>query len=451
MTADRYTRLANGPLRALVKGLGLPSPVPLRRSGEGDDYLREPVLVLGPGDAADTYAQLLLDNGFEVRRTPTSEKLSAALAFVDEATDPADLSRTALEIGGALRSLVRCSRVIVLSRDGHIVPEQPADLDPAPNAARNGALGLMRSLAHEMRSGGTANAIVVSDGVPMDAPSAQAALWFLLSAKSAYVSGQPLHVTTADGDPATAQDFAGPHLTGRTAVVTGAARGIGASIVQTLARDGAHVVGVDVPAAGDALARTVNAVGGTALQLDITGADAGTAIAEATGRPVDILVHNAGITRDRMLANMDAGRWDSVIDVNIGSQLRMNARLSAASAWGDAPRIVSLASTSGIAGNRGQTNYAASKAGVIGMAAASAASMREHGGTVNAVAPGFIETDMTAKMPALTRELARRISSLQQGGLPVDVAEAIAFLSSGAAGGISGDTLRVCGQNMVGA
>src|SRR5699024_13664 len=275
--------------------------------------------------------------------------------------------------------------------------------------------------------------------------------WFLLSSKSAYVSGQPVHVTTADGAPVSAEAFAGRHLEGRLAVVTGAARGIGAAIARTLARDGATVVGVDVPQAGDALARTVNDIGGTALQLDITAEDAGATIAERIGAPIDILVHNAGITRDKMLANMDAARWDSVIGVNIASQLRMNAQLTESGAWGTAPRVVSLASTSGIAGNRGQTNYAASKAGVIGMVAASAAPLAAQGGTINAVAPGFIETEMTAKMPALTRELARRVSSLQQGGQPVDVAEAIAFLASDGAGGISGDTLRVCGQNMVGA
>lgn len=447
---DTYTRLANGPLRAAVKALGLPNPVPLRRREDGD-YLSEPVLVLGPGAAADAYAQLLLDNGFEVRRKPTSEKLSAILAFFDEATGPADLSETALEIGGALRGLTRCSRVVIFGRDAHISPERPEVMDPALNAVRNGVLGLMRSLAHEMRAGGTANGIVVSEDVPMDAPSAIAALWFLLSSRSAYVSGQPVHVTTADGAPVTAEAFAGQHLAGRIAVVTGAARGIGRAIASTLARDGARVIGVDVPQAGDALAETMNEVGGTAVQLDITAEDAGLAIARAVGAPIDILIHNAGITRDRMLANMDAARWDSVLAVNIESQLRMNAQLTEADAWGEAPRIVSLASTSGIAGNRGQTNYAASKAGVIGMVAASAAELGAQNGTINAVAPGFIETEMTAKMPALTRELARRVSSLQQGGLPVDVAETIAFLASDAAGGISGDTVRVCGQNMVGA
>jgi 3-oxoacyl-[acyl-carrier protein] reductase len=114
--------------------------------------------------------------------------------------------------------------------------------------------------------------------------------------------------------------------------------------------------------------------------------------------------------------------------------------------------VVCLSSTTGLAGNRGQTNYAASKAGVIGMVRSSAAPFAAHGdGTINAVAPGFIDTEMTARMPFATREVARRLSSLQQAGLPVDVAEAVAWLASPGAGGINGQVLRVCGQNLVGA
>jgi 3-oxoacyl-[acyl-carrier protein] reductase len=148
---------------------------------------------------------------------------------------------------------------------------------------------------------------------------------------------------------------------------------------------------------------------------------------------------------------MDEGRWNSVIGVNIASQLRINEALLGAEQLRNTPRIVSVASTSGIAGNRGQTNYAASKGGVIGMVRATAPLLAERGSSINAVAPGFIETDMTARIPFATREVARRLNSLQQGGLPGDVAEAIAFLASDAAGGITGEVLRVCGQNLVGA
>jgi 3-oxoacyl-[acyl-carrier protein] reductase len=243
-------------------------------------------------------------------------------------------------------------------------------------------------------------------------------------------------------------DFAG-----RVAVVTGAARGIGATVVDVLARDGASVVCVDVPAAGQQLAVVANRVHGTALQLDVTAPDAGAKILEhATARHggLHIVVHNAGITRDKLLANMTPDRWASVIGVNIAAQLAINEVLLASGAFTDAPRIVAMASTSGIAGNRGQTNYAASKGGIIGAVRATAPLLAPVGGTANAVAPGFIETEMTARMPALTRQVARRLNSLQQGGQPVDVAEAVAFLASPAAGGILGRTVRVCGQNLVG-
>jgi 3-oxoacyl-[acyl-carrier protein] reductase len=278
------------------------------------------------------------------------------------------------------------------------------------------------------------------------------ALRFLLSARSAYVDGQFLLVDSAEG---TQPARPGPPLAGRTAVVTGAARGIGAAIAEVLRRDGAGVVAVDLPAAGEQLAAVANRIGATALQLDITAPDAGAKIlSHAAGRHgrLDVVVHNAGITRDKLLANMDADRWNSVLQVNLAAQLRLNEAFLASDRLGPAPRIVCLASTSGIAGNRGQANYAASKAGVIGMVHASAAALAGRGGAINAVAPGFIETEMTARMPAATREIARRLlPSLQQGGLPVDVAEAVAFLAGPDAAGINGQVLRVCGQSLVGA
>lgn len=448
---DTYLNLVNGPLKQVAKTLGLPQPVPLHRFGlTPKSFTDKPVLVLGTGADAQALADMLLDNGFEVRRNSTSgEKLRAIIAVLNDAEALSDLSDTVLAVGGALRSLAACGRVITISK-----APNPETETPEQAATSQGLTGFTRSVAHEMRAGATANGILL-DGVDLTAPSVSSALWFLLSGKSAYVSGQFITVSSTAGQSLRMDEFmstgeSGP-LAGRTAVVTGAARGIGAAIAGNLARDGAYVIGVDMPQAGQALAEVINEVGGKTLQLDITSESAADKIAEAVGGPVDILVHNAGITRDKLLANMDASRWDSVIAVNIAAQARINARLSSAELFADGAQVVSLASTSGIAGNRGQTNYATSKAGVIGLTAASASDFSGRGGSINAVAPGFIETDMTAKMPPLTRQVARRLSSLQQGGLPVDVAEAIGFLASAGARGINGSTLRVCGQNMVGA
>jgi 3-oxoacyl-[acyl-carrier protein] reductase len=464
--ADKYTEfVSRGWGRDLAKKLGLPQPVALRRYEAGAPLVPGPVLLIGAGEAADALETALKGWHLEVRRdlataagaahdaggaAPSSgspsagAKLGAIILALDSIARPEDLSAPVLAAGGALRSLAPGGRVVTVSRRSSTADE------PELAAARAGVEGVLRSLAKELRGGATGNGILLAEGVPADAPSVQGALRFLLSGRSAFVDGQFLTVGTAKGELPAGPDRP---LAGKVAVVTGAARGIGAAIARTIARDGAKVVVVDVPAAGDALAKVANEVRGTALQLDITRPDAGERILDhALHRHggLDILVHNAGITRDKLLANMDAARWDSVIAVNIAAQLRINEALLASGKLGEGFRIVSVASTSGIAGNRGQTNYAASKAGVMGMVRSTAARLAATGGTANAVAPGFIETEMTARIPLATREIARRANSLQQGGQPLDVAEAIAFLASDAAGGISGSVLRVCGQNLVG-
>ncbi|QCU78073.1 3-oxoacyl-ACP reductase [Citricoccus sp. SGAir0253] len=448
MSTDTYTALVNQPLgRRLAASLGLPQPALLRRYRPGQELVEGSVLVLGRGPVAEAAATVLLDWDQDVRRHPApGDRYGAVVACFDDVATPADLSATALVLGSVQRQLGPSARVVTVLRD------PAAAADPAVRAARQGVEGLTRSLAHEMRRGATANGLVLGEEVAAGAPGAVGALRFLLSARSAFVSGQFLAV----GSPAGAlpRDWAQP-LSGRVAVVTGAARGIGAAIARTLHRDGATVVGVDVPAAGQALADVANEVRGTALQLDITAPDAGERLLahcrDRHGR-LDIMVHNAGITRDRKLANMDAGQWDPVIAVNIEAQLAINRVLLAAGpdVVPGPLRIAALASTSGIAGNAGQANYAASKAGVMGMVAATAPLLQGRG-TVNAVAPGLIETEMTARMPLARREAGRRLNSLAQGGRPEDVAEAVAFLVSDSAGGTTGTTLRVCGQGFMGA
>jgi 3-oxoacyl-[acyl-carrier protein] reductase len=329
----------------------------------------------------------------------------------------------------------------------------PAEAETAAGAVAQRAIeGFTRSVAKEIGAkGSTAQLVRVAIG---GEGATESTLRFLLSARSAYVDGQVIEVGPLDeGDVVEPGDWERP-LAGRVAAVTGAARGIGASIAEVLARDGAEVVSIDVPAAGGDLSDAANAIGATALQLDITASDAGARLADHVAErhgKLDVLVHNAGITRDKTVARMEPEQWDSVLEVNLASQLRLNEPLLERELLGGGGRIVSVSSVSGIAGNRGQTNYAASKAGVIGMVQALAAQLGERGATINAVAPGFIETRMTAAMPIGVREAGRRTNSLLQGGQPVDVAETVSWLASPASAAVNGNVVRVCGQALIGA
>jgi 3-oxoacyl-[acyl-carrier protein] reductase len=273
---------------------------------------------------------------------------------------------------------------------------------------------------------------------------------FLLSARSAYVSGQVVRIAPS---PQHHPDLDNERpLLGRVALVTGAARGIGLAIAQTLARDGAAVVGLDVPALGADLRAAMERIGADALEADITEEEAPRAIAERfSPNGLDVVVHNAGVTRDRTLAKMPEDRWQTVIDINLSSEERINDALLDGGVLAENGRIVCVSSLSGIAGNAGQTNYATSKAGVIGMVEALAPVLAGRGQTINAVAPGFIETAMTGAMPFALREAGRRMNSLRQGGLPVDVAETVAWFASPASAGVNGNVVRVCGQSLLGA
>ncbi len=450
--SDWYRDFANSGFgTTITKQLGLPRPAVLRRHEPGQPLLPGPAVVgsAGEGRLRDALTQLLQAEGVHVQSPVTAdgatdgEKPAAVLLDATGVRSPADLASAHDFLSPAVKRLRATGRVLILA-------DPPSDADsPAQAAARQALDGLVRSIAKELRGGSTANLIYV----PAGAETALASpVRFFLSGRSAYVDGQVVTLSAAEvpGD----EDGDKP-LAGKVAVVTGAARGIGAAIAKVMARDGAHVVAVDVPAAGDSLAAVANQIGGTALQLDITADDAPQRLIDHLRERhggVDIVVHNAGITRDKLLVNMDAARWNSVMAVNLQAQLDITeALLDAEGVLKDGARIVCVSSQSGIAGNRGQTNYAASKAGVIGMVRAWAPRFAERNATINAVAPGFIVTEMTAKMPFGTREIGSRINSLQQGGLPVDVAETIAWLAQPGSAGVNGQTVRVCGQSMLGA
>ncbi|MER6650560.1 3-oxoacyl-ACP reductase [Streptomyces sp. NPDC000971] len=439
--ADRYLHFTGtAPGRFLSRGLGLPQPAPLRRWTLETPSLDGPLLHLTAGDSAhsDTLGPVLAATGLKV--TARAERPVAVVLDATGVSTAAGLADVHAALHPVVRSLAGGGRVVVLGTT-------PSPEDHHQAAAQQALEGFVRSLGKEIGRGATAQLVRLAPGA--DAASAGSTLRFLLSPRSAYVSGQVVQLS-AD-EPGEVADWAAP-LYGRTALVTGAARGIGASVASVLARDGARVVCLDVPQAQEELGRTADRLGATALPLDITAPDAAEQIAAAVPDGLDVLVHNAGITRDRRLANMPADRWASVIDVNLDSVLRTTDALLTSGTVNRGGRIVATASIAGIAGNNGQTNYAASKAGIIGLVRSLAPrAAAEHGVTVNAVAPGFIETKMTAAVPLLIREAGRRMNSLSQGGLPVDVAETIAWFAQPASGAVNGQIVRVCGQSLLGA
>ncbi len=472
---DRYLEFTNSAFgKQFASSLGLPTPPRLQRAESG--YAAAPLAgmkVLIAADAAATASAAVLAAlralGATVQVAPghsgfAAVKAGAQAAGVELHSEGSDsdpiapvivFDATGIAGTGGLkqvyelfqpraRRLVANTRVVVLAR-------ATADTDSVQAAtAAAGLRGFVRSLAKEIgKNGSTANLLEVSRAGDawLSGPLA-----FFTGPNSAYVTGQVLAVGDAPKG-ATAPAHCNQSLAGKVAVVTGAARGIGAAIAQILAREGATVVGMDRPAEEGALGATLSPLNGVGLALDVTAPDAGERLAsELNARfgGADIIVHNAGVTRDKMLRNMTPALWDMVLDINLGAILNINERLLQ-SGLKPGARFVCISSIGGIGGNAGQTNYAATKAGVIGYAEALAPILAKKGMAINAVAPGFIETQMTAAMPMANREVGRRVNSLAQGGLPQDIAEAVTFFASPLAMGINGKTLRVCGQNWLGA
>jgi 3-oxoacyl-[acyl-carrier protein] reductase len=469
MPTDRYQQLTNSqPGRFLSKRLGLPQPVKLRRYEPGQPLLDGPALFgAAPGGRLiGPVAKVLKATKSEAYVTPQSDARAAATAAklgptVWNADQNGDLTFAALVFDASgissteeltelyeffhptIRRIGQSGRVLVLG-----TPPEMAET-PRQAIAQRAIEGFTRSVAKEVGGkGAVVNLVYVAPGAES---ALESTLRFFLSAKSAYVDGQVVRVGAAKPKPV--KKWEKP-LDGKVALVTGAARGIGRSIAETLARDGAHVVCLDIPKQGEELAEVANEIGGETLQADITDAGAPQVIVDHLNERhggVDVFVHNAGITMDKTLGRMSEDQWNAVLAVNLTSQEKINDALLEGGALKPGARIVSVSSQSGIAGNRGQSNYALTKAGVIGTVDALAPLLADRDATINAVAPGFIETAMTAKMPIGTREAGRRLSSLVQGGLPVDVAETIAWLASPASAGVNGNTVRVDGQHFLGA
>jgi 3-oxoacyl-[acyl-carrier protein] reductase len=450
VASDLYSQIVNSaPGSFLAKQLGVPQPPTLRRYRAGDSPLPGTLLIGGEGRVVEPLRSALSDDYDVVSNNLGGRWADSFGGLVFDATGitkPEDLTALHEFFTPVLRNLAASGRVAVVGT----TPDQASSVDE--RIAQRALEGFTRSLAKELRRGATAQLVYLASDAKPAATGLESTMRFILSGKSAYVDGQVFYVGEADATPPA--DWDKP-LEAKVALVTGAARGIGACIAEVFARDGARVVAVDVESAAEPLAELATKVGGTALTLDVTADDAVDRIAEHLrehydGR-ADILVNNAGITRDKLLANMDDARWNAVLAVNLLAPKRLTEGLVDNGSLGEGGRVVGLSSMAGIAGNRGQTNYATTKAGMIGLTQALAPVLYDRGITINAVAPGFIETKMTAAIPLATREVGRRLNSLLQGGLPVDVAETIAYFASPASNAVTGNVIRVCGQAMMGA
>ncbi|WP_062377840.1 3-oxoacyl-ACP reductase [Demequina pelophila] len=432
---------------------GLSEPPRLRR---GRDYPRGPVVLAAPAGSTlvaealellgRTSESPVLDTGGD-KAPGYGDRIGAVVLDATGLTDLTQLEELRQVLRPAMRAIEGSGRVIIVGSS----PEG----DWERLALTQALDGINRTVAKELRKGATSNLVYVDPDVT--AVDLLPTLAFLLEGRSAFVDGQAWTVRAAGLEEA--DTVGGPAerpLAGLTIAVTGAARGIGEAIARTLARDGAEIIAIDIPPAGEALANVANDIGGVALQLDITAPDAGERIAALVagrGGSLHGIVHNAGVTRDKMLANLDQKKWAQVLDINLAAQLRINKVLLDPATQGglvDGGRIVGVSSMVGFGGNAGQTNYAASKAGVIGLVRAMAPDLAARGITINAVAPGFIETEMTQLIPFVKREVMRRTNSLDQGGKPVDVAETIGYFLDPRAAGVTGQVIRVCGQNLMG-
>ena len=447
---DRYQSLARNPIgQFVVKNLGLPNPPVLERWSEGAPLVRGTVLIGAARDSTigTTLHTTLKASGIAAVGVRADSKRYKGLVFdATGVSDTAGLAAMQQFFTPAMRSLASSGRLIVIGT----LPEQAATGTAA--IAQRSLEGFVRSVGKEIGgNGSTANLVYVGTG---SEGALASTLEFLLSPKSAFVSGQVVRLGLTElVSPDAVADRDRP-LAGKIALVTGASRGLGAAMARTLHRDGAQIVGLDVPALKDELDAVMSELDGTSIAEDITAADAPAVIAQALADAhggVDIVVHNAGITRDKRLRNMKTENWDLVSDISVGAPQRITAELLDRGLLRSGGRVIGISSIAGIAGNNGQTSYGTAKAGVIGFVQDLSRRVAKDGITVNAIAPGFIETDMVKTMPVGIREAGRRLSSLSQGGLPIDVAEAIAWYAHPGSSAISGNVVRVCGQALIGA
>jgi 3-oxoacyl-[acyl-carrier protein] reductase len=439
--SDLYSQVVNSPPgRFIAPRVGLPQPATLDRHTSAAPVVSGAVLAgAAPGGRLGKPLERLLGEMGAPRPAKSDSPVKALVFDATGISDSTELVELQRFFHPNVKRLQSSGRVVVLGTP-------PAGLPARAATAQRALEGFTRSLGKEIGRGIAVQLVYVAEGAEGEIGST---LRFLLSPRSAYVSGQVIEIAAAVAK-APAIDWTLP-LDGKIALVTGASRGIGEAIAETLHRDGAGLILLDVPALAPDLAKVAKRLDAETIELDITEEEAPGEIAGRLSAGVDIVVHNAGVTRDRTIAKMPEDRWSGLMEINLSSEERINDELLGRKLLRENGRIVCVSSMSGVAGNSGQTNYATSKAGVIGMVEALAPDLAKDGITINAVAPGFIETQMTAKMPIPIREAGRRMNSMSQGGLPVDVAETIAWFASPASAGVNGNVVRVCGQSLLGA
>lgn len=457
-TTDRYAEFVRGPVGGFIAPkVGLPQPTKLERYKPGKPVVDGKAFIgAAPGGRlGDAIAAALSSADVEFERAEPGiapegaelEKAERYKVLVFDATgitDSTQLEELWRFFHPTIRRVKSCGRVVVLGTQ----PELTGS--PREATAQRALEGFTRAVGKEIRKGSAVNLVYVAPGAE---DQIESTLRFFVSARSAYISGQVARIAPSIGGKVASIDWNMP-LAGKVALVTGASRGIGAAISRTLARDGAHVVGLDIPPLKEDLEKLMAELGGSSIVEDITADAAPKVIAdflETNHKGVDIVVHNAGVTKDKTLGRMDQDKWSVLMDINLSSEERINDELLTRKLLNANGRVICVSSMSGIAGGAGQTNYSTSKAGVIGMVQSMAPEFAKQKVTINAVAPGFIETQMTAAMPMGPREVGRRMNSMQQGGLPVDVAEGIAWYASPASSGLTGNVVRVCGQMLIGA
>lgn len=434
----------------MARQLGVPQPETLRRYRAGEPPLTGSLLIGGAGRVVEPLRAALEKDYDLVGNNLGGRWADSFGGLVFDATgitEPAGLKGLHEFFTPVLRNLGRCGRVVVVGG----TPEAAASTNE--RIAQRALEGFTRSLGKELRRGATTALVYLSPDAKPAATGLESTMRFLLSAKSAYVDGQVFSVGADDSTPPA--DWEKP-LDGKVAIVTGAARGIGATIAEVFARDGAHVVAIDVESAAENLAETASKVGGTALWLDVTADDAVDKISEHLrdhhGGKADILVNNAGITRDRMLFNMSDEEWDAVIAVHLRGHFLLTR--NAAAYWRDKAkdaeggsvfgRLVNTSSEAGLVGPVGQANYAAAKAGITALTLSAARALGRYGVCANVICPRA-RTAMTADVFGAAPDVeAGQIDPLS----PQHVVSLVQFLASPAAAEVNGQVFIVYGPQV---